>query len=188
MIFFKIFSRSYCSAAVQMPAVTSTIRVAAPADAGPVLELINAAYQVESGDIPPAFKLTTRFAAPGELSPLLSSGRLLLAHGACGALQGALSYDLQRDASGALRAHFGPFAVQAACRGCGVGSALLAALAERARAAGAASLDADVVNHRHDLFPLYLGRLGFRVVGRAPFPAPERLSRPAHFVCIRRQL
>ena len=162
------------------------IRAATAADAEPVFSLVNSAYQVETGDIPPAFKLTLRFLTPADLAPLLASGRLLLAHSDSGELQGALSYDLQRDPrTQALRAHFGPFATSAASRGSGIGSALLAALAERARAEGALSLDAEVVNHRHDLFPMYLGHLGFRVVGSAPFPAPERLSRPAHFVLIR---
>ena len=168
----------------------TSIRAATPADAPAVFDLINTAYSVESGDVPPAFKRTRRFLAAAELLPQLAAGAILLAHdGGSGAAQGVLAFELQRDAaSGALRAHFGPFAVAAAHRGAGVGAALLAALAQRARAEGCASLDAEVVNHRHDLFPLYLGRLGFRVVGRAPFPAPERLSRPAHFVCIRRAL
>ena len=169
----------------------TAIRAATPADAPTVFALINAAYCVESGDIPPAFKRTTRFLAPAELLPQLAAGAILLAHADDGAVQGVLAFELQRDAAaagGALRAHFGPYAVAAAHRGAGVGAALLAALAQRARAEGCASLDAEVVNHRHDLFPLYLGRLGFRVMGRAPFPAPERLSRPAHFVCIRKTL
>jgi GNAT superfamily N-acetyltransferase len=166
-----------------------TIDTATPSDAEAAFHLINDAYHIETGDIPPAFKLTTRFLLPAELQPLLASGRVLAARGAGGALLGVLSYDLHRDpATGALRAHFGPFAVAAAAQGAGTGRALLGELAARARAAGCASLDAEVVNHRHDLFPLYLGRLGFRVVGAGPFTAPDRLSRPAHFVLIRKAL
>ena len=72
-------------------------------------------------------------------------------------------------------------------QGRGVGGALLRALEARARAEGCASIDAEVVDLRWDLFPMYFA-LGFRVVGQLPFPAPERCTRPCHFVCIRREL
>ena len=98
-----------------------------------------------------------------------------------------MSYTVERH-EGCSRAHFGPFAVSASAQRSGVGAALLAELAVRAAAEGCVSLDAEVVNHRYDILPMYLGRLGFRVVGRDLFPAPERLSRPAHFVLIRRPL
>jgi GNAT superfamily N-acetyltransferase len=165
------------------------VRTATPSDAQAAFALINSAYHVETGDVPPAFKLTTRFLAAAELLPLLSGGRVLAATAPDGALLGVLAFSLHSDpATGALRAHFGPFAVHTSAQGGGVGRALLAELAVRARAEGCCTLDAEVVNHRHDLFPLYLGRLGFRVVGTAPFPAPERLTRPAHFVLIRKGL
>ena len=164
----------------------STIRVATAADAPSLFHLINASYHVETGDVPPAFKITTRFLLEAEVAALVAGGRVLVCERA-GSLLGVLSYDIVTD-RGALRAHFGPFAVATAAQGSGIGQALLGELAVRAAAEGCASLDGEVVCHRHDLFPLYLGRLGFRVVGRAPFPAPERLSRPSHFVSIRRAL
>jgi ribosomal protein S18 acetylase RimI-like enzyme len=169
-----------------MAAPEHAIRVATVADAPSLFSLINSAYHVETGDIPPAFKITTRFLLESEVAALVAGGRVLVYERA-GSLLGVLSYDVISD-RGALRAHFGPFAVATAAQGGGIGQALLGELALRAAAEGCASLDAEVVNHRHDLFPLYLGRLGFRVVGRAPFPAPERLSRPSHFVSIRRAL
>ena len=43
-----------------------SIRPATPADAARLFDLINAAYHTESGDVPPAFKFTTRFLAPEE--------------------------------------------------------------------------------------------------------------------------
>ena len=166
-----------------------SIRPATPADAARLFDLINAAYHAESGDVPPAFKFTTRFLAPEELLPGIAAGTMLLAESPAGAALGCLSYDLLRASPQApLRAHFGPFAVAPERQRSGVGAALLASLAAAARAAGAASLDAEVVNHRLDILPLYLGKLGFRVVGEGPFPAPERCTRPCHFVLIRRGL
>ena len=166
------------------------IRPATPADATPLFAIVNAAYHAESGDVPPAFKTTTRFLEPAELLPPLAAGTVLLAEcPTSGAPLGCLAYSLERAHPAApLRAHFGPFAVAPSSQGAGVGKALLAALEVAARAAGAASLDAEVVNHRLDILPMYLGKLGFRVVGDGAFPAPERCSRPCHFICIRRAL
>lgn len=170
-----------------MPAAVP-VRVATAADADAIFSLVNAAYHAETGDLPPAFKATTRFVALAEILPSIAAGHVLLCAGE-GAPLGCLSYSLERgEAAGApLRAHFGPFAVAPGAQGRGVGSALLAELAAHARAAGCVSLDAEVVNHRHDIFEMYLG-LGFRVVGEGAFPAHERCTRPCHFVCIRRPL
>jgi predicted N-acetyltransferase YhbS len=165
----------------------NVIRCATESDAAVLFDLINEAYHVESGNVPPAFKLTTRFLSPTDLQPLLASGRVLICERG-GFAVGVLSYSVESHPPTILRAHFGPFAVSRQWQGKGVGGALLRELAVRARSEGCVSLDAEVVNHRHDLFPMYLGRLGFRVVGEIQFPAPERLSRPAHFVCIRKPL
>ena len=165
-----------------------SVRVALTADADAIFSLVNAAYHAETGDVPPAFKATTRFIAHSEILPSIAAGRVLLLCGeGDGAPLGCLSYTLERGAAAGapLRAHFGPFAVAPGAQGRGVGSALLAELAAHARAAGCVSLDAEVVNHRHDIFEMYLG-LGFRVVGEGAFPAHERCTRPCHFVCIRR--
>jgi GNAT superfamily N-acetyltransferase len=167
---------------------TVRVRAAVDADVQALFDLANDAYHAESGVVAPGFKLTERFLVPDELRPSVAAGTVLVAEDADGAVVGLLSYDLHDDSGGVRRAHFGPFATAPRARGCGVGAALLAALRDAAAAAGAASLDADVVNHRYDLFPLYLGKLGFRVVGRGDFPAPERCSRPAHFVAIRRDV
>jgi GNAT superfamily N-acetyltransferase len=165
------------------------VRNATAADAEAVFALVNASYHVETGDVPPAFKKTTRFIHLSEVLPNIVAGRVLLCEVPGGAPLGCLSYTVERGEAvdAPLRAHFGPFAVAPEAQGRGVGSCLLSALERQARALGCASLDAEVVNHRHDLFHMYFG-MGFRVVGEGAFPAPERTSRPCHFVCIRRAL
>lgn len=174
-----------------MSDLSVSVRTAAPADTPHIFSLCNAAYHPETGDVPPAFKRTTRFIHAAEIAPSVSAGRVLLCEApGAGAPLGCLCYSLERGGEGPdapLRAHFGPFAVSPEAQGRGVGRALLAELGRVARGAGCASLDAEVVNHRHDLFEMYFG-LGFRVVGEGAFPAPERCSRPCHFVCIRRPL
>jgi GNAT superfamily N-acetyltransferase len=163
------------------------MRVATAADCAAVFRLCNTAYHAESGDTPPAFKKTTRFLLTAEILPNIEARRVLLCTSGAQTL-GCLSYTLEGGVEGApLRAHFGPFAVLPEAQGRGVGSALLGELARVARAAGCVSLDAEVVNHRHDIFCMYFA-LGFRVVGEGAFPAPERCTRACHFVCIRRAL
>ena len=165
------------------------VRVATSADAPALFALVNEAYHAESGCRAPGFKLVERFLAPDELLPLIAAGSVFVAASAAdGAALGLLAYELLVDAGGVRRAHFGPFATAPRARGRGVGAALLGALRDAAAAAGAHSLDGDVVNLRYDLFPLYLSKLGFRVVGRGVFPVPERCSRPVHFVQIRRDV
>jgi predicted N-acetyltransferase YhbS len=136
-----------------------------------------------------AFKHTERLISREiELDPLIAAGTLLVARGSAGAPPiGCLFYNSVTDAEGKLHVHFGPFAVSLAQKGTGVGRQLLAELDRRARALGAASLDIEVVNTRDDLFPMY-ARLGYVKIGEAPFPAPERTTRPVHFILMRRPL
>ena len=57
------------------------VRLAAAGDTGPLVELINAAYVVESGDTGVAFKNTTRFASAADLAEFSASvlaGRVLV--------------------------------------------------------------------------------------------------------------
>ncbi len=165
------------------------LRAAVPADTPALFSLVNAAYHAESGDVAPGFKNTLRFlSADDGLSQSVADGRVVVAVDDGGIL-GLLTFEPVVDSAGTKRMHFGPFATATRARGTGVGAALLAELRNVAAAAGARSLDAEVVNHRYDLFPMYLSpKLGFRVVGSGAFPAPERTSRPCHFVCIRKAL
>lgn len=167
------------------------IRNAQLSDVSSLFSLFNDAYHAESGDIAPGFKTTTRFLSSEEVAAVIERGPVLVAELNDGSIAGALAFELvelvSHDGTTTLRAHFGPFSTCRNSRGSGVGSALLRAFEIRARAAGATSLDGEVVNLRFDLFPIYFG-LGFRVVGRGTFPVPTRVSRPVHFVLIRREI
>lgn len=131
------------------------IRQATPEDCTPLFHLINNSYHRETGDNAPAFKKSLRFLSPSEFAshPSFTSNCCLIAEGPEGALLGVLCYEIQSH-DGVLRAHFGPFAVDEAHQGQGVGKGLVGALVEKAKMAGCASIDAEVVNLRLDLFPM----------------------------------
>lgn len=159
------------------------VRAATPADLPAAFDLINAAYEVETGDSGVAFKHTLRFLQPEELSPQLE--RAFVAVDGHGKLLGVIVFELVQSSSGVTRCHFGPFAV--AHSGQGVGKALLVHLEAFALAAGASSLDIEVVQHRTDILPMY-AKWGYVQYGEAPFPAPERVTRPCHFLLLRRAI
>ncbi len=57
----------------------------------------------------------------------------------------------------------------------------------RAAMAGCTHVEIEVVNHRLDVLPWYL-KLGYVAVSEAPFPAPERVTIPTHFIVLRKAL
>lgn len=153
------------------------------ADVPALLALINAAYDVETGDTGPAFKRTPRYDSADALTAAVAEGRVLVARRAAdGALQGAIVYEVELPA-----VYFGPFAVAPAAQGAGVGRALLAALERVAHDAGASRLDITVVNVRCDILPMY-AKLGFVATGTSPYPEPDTCTRPVHFINMSRPL
>jgi GNAT superfamily N-acetyltransferase len=163
-----------------------------------LVKLINEAYEVETGDTGVAFKKTLRLMdGEVELGPAVREGRCLMATlpgegpGGASVLAGCLVWERVGGAGTAdgppLRLHFGPFAVSPAMQRRGVGNALLGALYDFARSEGAASIDIEVVHWRTDILPLY-EKLGYVAFGEGAFPAPERTTRPCHFIMMRKEL
>jgi GNAT superfamily N-acetyltransferase len=68
-----------------------------------------------------------------------------------------------------------------------VGKALINSAMEAARSKGVGTVEISVINLRDELFPFY-ERMGFVRCGEAPYPLPERLSRPCHFILYRKAL
>ncbi len=163
------------------------ISTATSADAAELFELINEAYEVETGDSGVAFKKTLRLIdREKELDPLIESGRLLITRNDSGQLLGCLYYKPESNL-GALRVHFGPLAIAPAVKGQGLAKRLIAAVEAIARDMGAVSLDLEVVHVRSDIIPMY-EKWGFCQWGTGPFPAPERCTRDVHFILMRRDL
>ena len=150
--------------------------------------LINAAYEVETGDSGVAFKNSPRFDAPAEVEKLLTapaSGCIVAmaadTDGDCpDTWLGLIVYESLPEGM-----YFGPFAVRVGGRG--VGKALVGELERRARAAGRDALLISVINHRSDLLPMYAA-WGFEIYGQAEYSETWKLTRPAHFILLRRPI
>jgi GNAT superfamily N-acetyltransferase len=164
------------------------ITAARAEDLVPLTALVNAAYEVETGDSGVAFKKTKRIVVPEkELLPCIVEGRTFVVRGESGSILGCLVWERVEAEDGKVSYHFGPFAVDPNAQGKGVGKALLNALYTMAREAGAASIDIEVVNWRSDIIPMYEA-MGYVCCGEMPFVAPERITRPCHFILMSKPL
>src|SRR5262249_46709606 len=143
------------------------LRAAGPGDIPGLVRIINLAYRVAGffvhGD------RTDADEGPGKLGgfPWLAGG------GAGTACAWA--------AGGDGRGYFGPLAIDPARQGGGRARALIDAVEDACRAASVRHLDLTVVSVRPELVPFY-ERLGFQPSGTAPFPDPEKLKMPCHFI------
>lgn len=158
------------------------VRPAQKEDLQAVFDLINDAYQVETGCEGPAFKKTLRLLDLAEAEELFAPDAHLAVAEQGGRIVGAISY---RAVPAGV--YFGPFAVSPRAQGRGVGRALMAHVEAFGRATGAANVEISVVNVRSDILPLY-EKLGFVAVGTEPFPAPERCTREVHMVVLHKPL
>jgi GNAT superfamily N-acetyltransferase len=85
------------------------------------------------------------------------------------------------------RAYFGMLSIDPRKQRQGLGRTLINAVEARARERGCLFMDIHIVNLREDL-PAYYRRLGYEERGTRPFSAPERASRPCHFIVMTKQL
>jgi ribosomal protein S18 acetylase RimI-like enzyme len=146
-------------------------------------KIINDAYEVETGDTGVAFKRTPRFESiETEFLPMIVENRVLKALDSLGQPLGCIVYQIHDD-----HVFFGPFAVDPAIKGRGVGKTLLAAVEAIAREHKAAYIEIDVINLRTDIIPMY-EKMGFKTVGEFPYVHPDRATRPCHFIIMRRTL
>ncbi len=155
--------------------------------------MINEAYAVEYGNDGIAFKKTNRLLHPTD-SGLLEAyreDRVIKAVDTDGFTVGVIVWEIitkdDTNEVGSQSIYFGPFAVHPLHQGKGVGKLLLEEVYSIARIRGISFVDISVVNHRSDLFPVYT-KLGFVTTGLMDFVDTERLSRPCHFVLMRKQI
>lgn len=154
-------------------------RLAGPADIPALARVINAAYKVE------AFFLKAPRISEADLQATLESPTsifLILDGRERGTLAGAVQVELRGE-----RGYFGLLSVDPARQGEGLGRALVEAAEAHCRAAGCVALDIDVVNLRTEL-PAFYAKFGLVPVSTAPFPAEEKLTRPAHLVVMSKSL
>lgn len=160
-------------------------RFASRDDTAALFTLINEAYSVETGTDAVAFKRTTRLLSDDEILPAIGDGRCLVIDGPV-AILGCIVFEIDLAESMCC---FGPFAVSPAAQGRGIGSRLIREVEAVARDAHVKWLGMSVINHRSDIIPMYRA-MGFSEYGTAPYPAShvDRLSRPSHFILLRRSL
>ena len=136
------------------------LRFAAEADIEALVALINAAFQSEK-----FFKVGERTDA-ADVAAHLKSGRFLVLQDG-GAIAGSIYLEQRGE-----RAYLGMLAVDPSRQRSGLGRRLMAAAEEFCRQQGCHFVDISIVNLRTELPPLY-EKLGYRVVGSAPFPAEQ---------------
>ena len=154
-------------------------RLATHSDVPALARVINAAYRVEE-----FFLSAPRTTEPDLRSKLERPGGafLVLDGREPGTLAGAVYVELRGE-----RGYFGLLSVDPARQGEGLARVLVEAAERHCREAGCVALDIDVVNLRVEL-PAFYAKFGLFPVGTAPFPADEKLSRPAHLIVMSKSL
>jgi predicted N-acetyltransferase YhbS len=151
------------------------LRTATPADAGTITALINAAFQVER------FFIDGDRTNTDQVRAYMAKGTFLVAEEG-GVPVGCVYAEERGD-----RGYFGLLAVDPAQHGQGLGRTLVEAAEARLRRAGCRAVDISVVDLRTELPPFYR-RLGYVETGTAPFPDPEKATRPCHFILMSKSL
>jgi len=144
-------------------------------DAPRIMRLINDAFRTER------FFIDEDRVDIDAVRTRLGQGDFLLAE-EDGALLGCVYVEVRGE-----RGYFGLLAVDSAKRRSGLGTRLMNAAEDRARAARCRFMDLTVVNLRKELPPFYTAR-GYVESGTEPFPAAARAKMPCHLVRMTKDL
>jgi predicted N-acetyltransferase YhbS len=144
------------------------LRTGLEPDVPAITRLINAAFEVER------FFLDHDRIDAAEVRERLGKGRFILAEDST--VAGCVYVELRGE-----RGYIGLLSVDPSRQRSGLGSNLMAAAEEYARAAGCRFVDLLIVNLRLELPPFYR-RLGYVEDGTSPFPAEANPQQPCHFI------
>lgn len=153
------------------------VRTATEIDFNSILNLVNAAFQVER-----FFKNQDRMTA-ADLASYFESGIFLVIEDDA---QIVACVYVKRDGD---RAYFGLLSVDPSRQKTGLGRRLVAAAEEFARETGARFMDLRIIHLRTELPGIY-AKLGYQITGTEPYP-PERshaLTQPVHFIRMSKEL
>ena len=145
------------------------IRIAEPADIEALTRLINDAFSVEG------FFIEGDRINSDAVRNLMTSGQFLIAQDDDGVA--ACVYVEPRGE----HAYLGLLSVDPSRQRSGLGSRLVAAAEEHARASGMHYMDLRIVNLRLEL-PEFYQRLGYLITGTSPFPPEAITKQPCHFI------
>lgn len=153
------------------------IRTATEHDLGPILSLINTAFEVER-----FFKNQDRLTAE-DLESHFKSGTFLVSE-EDGRITGCIYIKRRGD-----RAYFGLLSVDPSRQKSGIGRRLVAAAEEFARETGARYMDLRIIHLRTEL-PIIYGKLGYQITGTEPYPTERNhmLTQPVHFITMTKEL
>ena len=152
------------------------VRRGRDADVPALVRIVNAAFQVEA-----SFVRGER-TDEGEIRTRLAKGRFLVAEDGEGPPRGCVVLEGDREPG-----TFGLLSVSPEVQGRGLGRRLVALAEAHLLAAGRSEVEIAVVSERREAMAFY-STLGYVPVGTAPFPRPEILKVPCHFVRMRRDL
>jgi len=150
-------------------------RLAKVSDVPALTRLINLAYEVEK-----FFKAGDR-TDEGEVGEMVDRSAFLV-HEEQGRVVGCVHIIVNGE-----RGYFGLLAVHPEKRGQGLGARLVAGAETFCREAGCRAMDLSVVDLRTELPPFYRA-LGYAERTTAPFPHPERATRPCHMIVMSKEL
>lgn len=146
------------------------IRPATSEDAPRLVEMINAAFAVET------FLEGTR-TNPEQLAASLASGTILVAE-----FEGNISGSVYCERRGAV-GYMGMLAVDPLMQGRGVARQLVSAAEAWFRLGNCSTVEISVLNLRAELLPRYQ-RMGFSIIGREEFHYPRTFVKPVECFCI----
>jgi ribosomal protein S18 acetylase RimI-like enzyme len=146
-------------------------RTATVADRPRLIELINAAFAIET------FLEGTR-TDEERLAAMMQKGEVLLAEDPSGRILASVYAELRGN-----RGYLGMLAVDPAHQRAGLGKHMLSAAEERFRAKGCEAVDISVLNRRPELLPIYR-RLGFVETGTEEFCPSRPLNDGLDCYCI----
>jgi GNAT superfamily N-acetyltransferase len=151
------------------------IREAVDSDIGDIVQLINAAFRVES------FFVDGDRTDCNKVSDLLKTGKFFLIDDGP-KLVGCIYVEL-RAASG----YFGLLSVAPSSQGLGVGRKLVFAAEKYFQDSGCQTSEMLMVNVREELLPFYR-KLGYEVSGTSPFPPDVITKIPCHFITMSKNI
>ena len=146
------------------------IRIAAPADAPRITDVINAAFRIAEG-----FFVDGPRISQAEVEQLLVKGAFLLAE-ADDKLNGCVYVELRGE-----RSYLGLLSVDPSSQQGGLGSLLMLEAERYCRERGSRAMDIYIVNLREEL-PAFYARRGYVENGTTPFPKDIVTKVPCHFI------
>jgi GNAT superfamily N-acetyltransferase len=151
-------------------------RLATAADLELLVKFINKAFARDN-----YFKRTERTNSQ-QMMEYLQKGNFLLLEEQ-GERVGLVYAELRED----RRGYIGLLTVNSIKQGRGIGRQLMKSAEEFCRDRGCSIAEIDVINLRPELVDWYRGQ-GYHVVGEAPYPRPEILIQPCHFIAMQKTL